>query len=362
MINFNTLFTYLFKLYLGYFIAVLVIISGALVLSNIFDVLQKFKTIHVPTNLVWKLVLYKIPYLLGEIASLISFISTLFFLRRLTKYNELVTILCSGHPIWKIFIIPVIAAFLIGVIFVTIVNPIGVYGLQKHEKLEKILTKKNQGNFIVAQSGLLFFEEYNKENRIIQAKSMNITTKELKDLTILFVDSNNNLLKRIDANSAILSEGNFKLISSIVITNDDSIIHDNLTIPTNLSIGNFTDRFIVPEMISIWKIKSSINKFLKFGLPIINYQIHYYKLLFKPLTMVSTVILASCFISIRQRDNSQVKMLVSGLFLGFIIYSLIEIFLRILVYKGIEPILAVLLPTFFLMFISNFIILHSHKT
>ena len=362
MINLKTLSIYLFTQYIRYFIAVLLIITGALILSNIFDVLQKFKTIHISTNLIWKLVLYKIPYLLGEIATLISFISMLFFLRQLTKYNELVVILCSGIHIWKIFIVPVVTTFLIGIIFVMVLNPIGTYGLQKYEKLERTLTNKRHHDFIVMQSGLLFFEEYNAGNRVIQVKSINLATGELKDLTILFVDSNNYLIKRIDADSAILSDGYLKLVTLKITTDNDSKEYKNLTIPTNLSISNFTERFVPSEMISIWNIKSCINKFTKFGLPIINYQIHYYKLLFKPLIMIATVIFASCFMSLTQRGNTQVKVLAGGLFGGFVIYSLLEIFLRILVSNGIDPIFSVLLPIFFLIFISNFAILHLHET
>ena len=361
MINLKTLSIYLLTSYIRYFIAVLLVVTGALILSNIFDVLQKFKTIHIPSELIWKLVLYKIPYLLGEISALISFVSMLFFLRQLTKYNELVIILCSGNHIWKVFIVPVVTTFLIGIIFVAVVNPIGTYGLQQYEKLERSLINKKHRDFIIIQSGLLFFEEYNGTNRIIQAESINLTTKELKEVTILFIDSGNSLLKRIDADSAILNDGNFKLLKLTITTDDNSQEYEDLTIPTNLSMNDFTGRFISSEMISIWNIKSYIDKFTKFGLPVINYQVHYYKLLFKPFVMVSIVIFASCFISLKQRTNTQAKVLARGLICGFAVYSLLEIFLRVLISNGIDPIFAILLPNFFLICISNFVILHLHE-
>lgn len=361
MLNITTLSLYLSKSYIRYFTTILLVITGALVLSNVFDVLHKFKTIHIPSELIWKLVLYKIPYLLGEISPLLSFVSMLFFLRQLTKYNELVIILCSGHHIWKIFIVPVVVTFLIGVIFVAVVNPIGTYGLQKYEKLERSLINKKHSDFIVTKSGILFFEEYRGTNRVIQAESINLATKELKEVTILFVGDDNSLLKRIDADNAILNDGNFRLFKLTVNVNDDSQEYDDLTIPTNLSMNEFTGRFISPEMISIWNVKSYINKFTKFGLPITNYKVHYYKLLFKPFIMVSVVVFASCFISLQQRTNSQTKVLIRGLIWGFVVYSLLEVLARILISKNIDPIFAILLPNFFLICVSKFAILHIHE-
>jgi lipopolysaccharide export system permease protein len=361
MLNFTTLSIYLSKSYIKYFTIVLLLITGMLVLSNVFDVLHKFKTIYIPSKLIWKLVLYKIPYLLGEISPLLSFISMLFFLRQLTKYNELVIILCSGTHIWKIFIVPVVITFLIGAIFVAVINPIGSYGLQKYEKLERSLINKKHSDFIVTKSGILFFEEYSGTNRVIQAESINLATKELKGITILFIDSNNSLLQRIDADKAILNNGNFQLFKLTDNFNDGSQEYDNLTIPTNLSMNEFIGRFISPEMISVWNLKSYINKFTKFGLPITNYKVHYYKLLFKPLVMICLVVFASCFISLKQRTNSQATVLIRGLIWGFVVYSLLEVLVRILISKNIDPIFAILLPHFFLIFISNFAILHIHE-
>jgi lipopolysaccharide export system permease protein len=335
---------------------------GVLVLSNIFDVLQKFKAIYIPSDLFWKLVLYKVPYLINEVSTLISFISMMLFLIRLIKYNELLTILGSGIPIWRVLIIPVVAALLLGALVLIVLNPIGTYGLRKYETLEAKLTKKRHGGFLVVQQGgILLCEEYNEDNRLIMARSINVISKELKDVTILFIDSSNHFLKRIDAESAILSDNELKLKDIEVITDNDIEKYGRLTIPTGLSINNFIERFAMPEMIPVWELPSSINKFLKSGVPVINYQIYYYKQLLKPIMMVATVILACCFISLRQRDNSQNKMLVSGLVTGFVIYSLVEVALRVLASNNIQPFLAVLLPIILIILISNFVVLHFNQ-
>lgn len=361
MFKYKTLFFYLSRLYCKYFISVAAVFSIVLALSNAFDILQKFKSITLSSKFFWKFVLYKVPYLLNEITPLISFISMLFFVARLTKHKEIIIILGNGISLQRLLFIPVISALLIGILTTAIVNPLGAYGLQKYEYLEAKLTGKKHKSFVVIHQGLLLFEEYNDESRIISARSVDLKLNKLTDLTILRVDSENNFLSRIDAGSAILDEGSFNLSKAKIVADDSSSAFDELVIPTNLSINYFTHSLIMPEMISIWNLRSSINKFLSSGISVINYQIYFYKQLAKPLLMCATVMLGGCFISLSQRSNSQKKLFAIGLLTGFLAYSVIEIVSRILAYNGLAPEFAIMLPIFLLMLMSNFVVLHFNE-
>ncbi len=361
MINFRILSIYLFRLYCGYFISILLLLIGVLILSNIFDLLQKFKDIYIPTLSFWKLVLYKIPYLVNELASLLSFFAMLLFLRRLTKHNELITILCNGIHIWRVIAVPFFAAIILGIILITICNPIGTFGLHKYESLKAKLFKKPSTNLSISKSGLLFLENYQGNKRIIQAGSIDVVNNKLNKIIILFLDNENNFIKRIDAQYGVLIDNNFTLTSVKFSDTNSFKKYEHFTVPTNLSISNLLNSFISPEMIAIWDLPDTIKQLVKFGLPITNYQIYFYKQLFKPIIMATTVILAACFFSLRQRDSSQEKILVIGLFLGFIIYSLLEILFKILAYNATPPFLAILLPNICILFFSNFVIMHSKR-
>ena len=251
-----------------------------LVLSNVFDILQKFKTTNLSTQFFWQLVLYKTPYLLSEIAPLISFISMLFFLRGLTRHNEMIIILCNGVPIWRVLMVPVVATLMFGIIIITMVGPIGAYGLNKYENLEAKLLKKRQNGVLVAPTGILFFEEYEDNNRIIQARTIDLARSELKNITFLFITNHHHFLKRIDAEQAILNDGQFNLSNLKVFTDNSTEELASLVLPTSLTINDFIDNFIPPERINIWNLYGAINRMFKSGLPILHYLIYYYKLLF----------------------------------------------------------------------------------
>lgn len=357
MVSLKTLNRYFLKSYCNYFFTILLLLIGILIISNIFDFLQKFKNIYIPFHLFWRFALYKIPYLLNQIAPLISFIAMLFFLRNLTKNNELIVSLTSGIHIWQILITPIIATFILGIGFILILNPLGAKGLQKYDLLEAKLLNRRSTETIIFQSGLLFFEVYSDQNQIIQARSINMLEERLNNLTVLFIDSHNKFLKRIDAESAILKNNELQLRNVKVLNSEKRATYDTLNIPTNLSINNLVKNLALPETISVWELPNLIKQLSNSGIPVIDYQIYYYKQLFKPLMMIATLVLASCFINLNIRDNSQEKTLIIGIFSGFVIYSLSEILLKVLAYNNLSLIAAILLPSMLIFFISNFIIL-----
>lgn len=361
MISYKTLVKYLTKLYIKQFLISSIIIVVVLLITNTFDVLQKFKSSNLASRDFWELAILKIPYLFNEISALVSFISTFMFVRILTRQNELIIILSSGIPIWRVLIIPIIISFFIGIIILSIINPIGSYGLRSYEKLEKKVNKIPDLNFNISQSGIFFFENFAGNNRIIQTTSVNVKDKFLLDITILLVDEHNNLYKRIDAPKAIANTGSFKLINPTITTDTSSETLKELNFPTNLSINNLVQRFINPEIIPIWNLKNTIEKFIRSGLLVTRYQIYYYKQLFMPITLMAMSCVACWFISLNMRDNSNIKMAGIGLITGLCAYFFLQITLSILAYSGLPPMLSILLPILFIILISNFVILHFQE-
>ena len=361
MFNKPTLIKYLARLFAGYFILTTIVVVALLFLAHTFDILQKFKSSDVSPNIFWLLISLKIPYLYNEISTIVGFLATLLFLRRITMQNEMLIILGSGMPIWQIFVIPTIVTFLFGIIILGAINPIGVYGLKQYKKLEAQIKETPQNSFIVSPSGIFFFENFQGNNRIIQTKSINSAQKELTGVTILIVDKENHFSKRIDTPKAKLEIGSFKLTSPRITTESDTKILKEQYIPTNLSISNLLDRFIAPEMIPIWSLKERINIFAESGIVTTNYQIYYYKQLFKPLIMMAMAFLACWFVSLNSRDNSSGKTLILGILVGITTYFLLEIILRILTFSGFTPIYAILLPVLAIIMISNFVILHFQE-
>jgi lipopolysaccharide export system permease protein len=361
MLRYPTLAKYLVILFWKQLLITSTIILSILFISNAFDILQKFKSVTISPRDFWLLVLYKVPYLFNEVSVMTCFITTLLFIQNLRKNNELIIMLSNGIAPWRIFLMPVMATFFFGIIVVTFINPMGVYGLTKYTKLEATVTGVTSGNFIISPTGAFFYEKYLGNNRIIHAKSIMVNSNTLNRVTVLVVDAQNNLIQQIDSAKAILESGTFILSEATIISHGRTSTVAKVELPTNLSIKKLILQFNPPQMIPLWNLKNSINKFLESGLAVTRYQLYYYKQLLKPLAMVALSLVACWFISLNTRDKSNSTTLVLALLVGIGSYFFLEIALRILAYSGFSPFLASLLPIIVIILISNFVILHFQE-
>jgi lipopolysaccharide export system permease protein len=133
---------------------------------------------------------------------------------------------------------------------------------------------------------------------------------------------------------------------------------DKYQLPTTLSMDNFVEGIKPPHDLNFWALSDAIYNLKSAGLPIIKHQIYFYKLLFRPITMVSLILFAACFISVDNRSKSKMPRTVSGIFSGFMVYLLSQTFGNILAFSGINPMIAMTLPTLIVILLSCFAILH----
>lgn len=354
---------YLMRRFSWYLFLTSIVLFAILVISGAFGILQKFKSVHIQSEDFWLLILLKIPYLFNEISSIIGFISTILFLSSLSIHNELIVIVSNGTPVWRIFAVPIVMSFIFGIIIAAIINPLGAYAMREYERIEaKLDNSPLHNNLIISKTDIYFSEKYQDTKRIIKAKSIDISTKSISDITIIGVDSKNELIQRIDASYAELDNNQFKVYNPLVTTLNKSFRLNELSLQTNLSLNSLIQRFTAQEMVSIWDLPELINKLVSSGLPILNYQIYFFKQLFKPLATLAMALLACWFLKFDNRNNSGVKDKAFVVIVGIVTYFALEISLRILAYSGLAPMFAVLLPVSLIILIGNFVILHFHES
>ncbi len=361
MISQFTLTKYLARIYTKQFILTSMVILFLLTVTGAFDILQKFKSSNISGGDFWRLIIYKIPFLYGEVSVLIGFISTLLFIRMLTKSHEMIVVVSSGIPIWKIFIIPLFITFIFGVVILFVVNPIGTNGLKRYENVESRITGSKKQKLIISPNGLYFTENNDAAKKIIRAKAINIKHKAFSDVTILFVNENNNFIKRIDSPRGVLKDGKMVLKKPKIITSEETTYQPEFILPVTLTMSGIIDSFKQPEMIHLWHLRSEIDQFAQSGISALKYQLYYYKQIFKPLSMMAMACIACWFVSMNLRDNSNSRVVVQGLIVGLSAYFFLQVTFRIVAHSGIAPAIATLLPILFIIIISSFVILHFQE-
>jgi len=333
-------------------------IAAALLLSNIFDLLNKIRGISISTGLFAKLIFLKLPYLVSEMLPLNAMLAMFLMNYILAKRNELSVIWGSGVSIFSMIIPIASATFILGVFITTIVNPISTHMLVKYESMESKLMERKAPSLTLSNLGVIISERFDGQHRVHVAKSLSVAEKKMLHVTILLADQNNNFLERVEADEAMLDNGDIRLSDvKIFDQNGDRIDKNELSLPTTLAIDNFVDGITVPDHLSFWKLPEAISNLSEAGLPTIKHKLHYYKILLRPIYMVAYLLIASCFMLKDTRENGT-KPLVLGVFVGFTTYLAMQILTNILVYKGVNVVIAMVFPTMVIILLSIFIILH----
>ncbi len=361
MIQLSTINGYQLKVFVVQLLKVSSVLLVLLVISSAFDTTQKYKSTYISPTDFWLLIIYRIPYLFCELAAAACFLSTILFFQTLRKSRELIIILSSGIPLWNIVMIPAVTSLAYGLLILFIIGPIGTVGLNKYHRLEATISGTPSTNFAIFKTGIYFHERFMETNRVIYAKSIDEETNKIRDLSIMITDKQNNLIEHIESPEAILENYTFNILNAMSVKTGIIQKIDQIKIPTNISIKNMMIQFNRPETVQFWNLGSMINKFIESGFTVTKYQLYYYKLILRPLSMLALAMVACCFICINPRDKKNRTNLILGISSGVFSYFILELLYRVLAYSNIMPLLSVLLPILVIIMISNFVILHLHE-
>lgn len=357
----KTLFLYLSKTFVKIFFAISLLIIIVLIISQTLDIMHRSKSASIPLIYLLQLILYKIPYLLQETIILISLISGLLFFDKLTKSNELIIIQNIGASIWQIMLPLILSSFCIGVTVIAIINPIATILLERHEKLETTYLNKSSNLVSMSNAGLMIKENIHNGSRVTIADKINLTDLSFTDTIMLELDHNNQLIRRIHSKYTKLNEKEWLLNDIAIFRHSTPETLDKLNLKTNMSFKKILSSFATPEIISFWKLPKFISNMRESGFVVLPYQSYYYKLVTKPLFIISTIFIASCFINIHARENHNSKMVVKGIITGFSLHFIAQISVNIITSFGVHPLFAATIPIILILLVCQFMILHTQE-
>lgn len=357
----KTLFFYFIRLYTARFGLVLSIVSAGLLISNVFDILSRYRSTKFTIGIFLNLASFKIPYLLVEVLPIISFITTIIFFEYLVRSRELVSVFNTGASMWKVLSSIFISLFFIGIITTSLIQPMSSMLLASYDRIEAKVLKKKTDSIIISESGVMIAEDYESEKRFIVTKIVDVKNNKLSDITILITDQDNRFINRIEAEYAIIVDSNITLYNAKNFSAVVPEFMEEFTIPTNLTINVFVENLVNAGAISFWDFSSKITRLKDAGVPFIKYQLYYYKTLFKSVTIIAFMFLAVCFVSRTEDRVRGLKKPFIAIIISFAIYLLNEICVSIFIHNGLDPMLAILCPMLLIIFFSVFTILHLHE-
>ncbi len=338
--------------------------SSVFLVTNFIDLIKQFSSRSVDFIKITQLALSKIPYLIHESLPYIIFIAAIIAFQRLARKNEYTILKASGLSLWQ-FLIPFITiGFIIGTIFITIVNPISS-SLRHYQKKElaKILDR-NLMSFSLFQKGVWFVDKNIDKNhiRLVNSQFLDLEKMQLSNATFLTFSKDFNFISRIHARTALLIEDQWELQDVTMFKASQlSEKYPSYKLLTNLQYDDIKDSLVEPNSVSMWELPYLIQNLQQSGYSTTKHISYLYKILTKPVFICALIILAASFALQHGRNVKATRIIFYGALLGFGTFFLGELTNFLGSNGQLSPLIANLLACMTVMIISLSSIYHSNE-
>ena len=275
-------------------------------IMNLFEEINFFKDFGVGINIPILLTFLYLPSLLNNFFPFVILISGIWFFLKIKKSRELTAINLSGLSNLSIIIIPGILSIMIGIFFITALNPITSLLVKKYEIIKGAYELDQEYLAAITENGIWIKEKNLQKNNIIRAS--NLKDEHLEDLTIYEFDKNNNFVKRVEAESANISSLKWSLKNVKIINSDGSISAEKIKSISYISmfdIKKIKSLYSNLDTISFWNLEDEIKLLEERGYSTREMEVKLHKSFAFPFFLLSMLLLSSVFtLGTRASDNN----------------------------------------------------------
>jgi lipopolysaccharide export system permease protein len=315
---------------------------------------------------VMEMALMKAPEMIMRILPFAVLIGVMMTLSRLTRSSELVAARAAGISVWQFLRPGWVVTLSIGVLFVTVFNPIASAMLSRYEQLEARYISGKSSVLSLSSSGLWLrdFEPPSTDKgavqeRIFHAQGLDQQAMTLQRVIIFEYGAESQFLGRFDAKTARLNEGYWELRDAAFSQpGKPAEIIPELSLSTELTLEQIQDSFASPETLSFWELPAFIALLEEAGFSAIRHKLHFQVTLALPLLLIAMVFIGASF-SLRNPRRGRIALLITGgIISGFLIYFFSDLIHAMGLSGSIPLILAAWVPPFATLLIGIWMMLH----
>jgi lipopolysaccharide export system permease protein len=302
----------------------------------------------------------KLPHMAQEVLPFGILFGTMLAFWRLTRSNELVVARAAGVSVWQFLMPAELFALVIGVLAVTVFNPIASAMQASFENLESRVLRGSSDQFTLTRSGLWLRETDEQGNqRMLHAERSTQNDIALEKVTILFFHGVDQFSERIDAKEARLTPGRWDVIEGVHWQqNGDSIPFAHLALSTSLTPRKIQESFASPETMSFWELPGFIRLLESSGFSTQRHRLYFNALLARPFLLCAMVLIAATFSLRMQRRGGATLMIVGGVTTAFALFFLSDIVFALGLSATIPVALAAWTPAGVSMLMGAALLLH----
>jgi len=322
-----TLSAYLARHFAFWLGSVFVGVSAVVLLFDSIEILRRSASkADVSMAIVVQMSLFKLPYLLQQMLPFcVLFGATLAFWR-LSKANEFVVSRAAGISAWQLLTPAIGIALLVGIVQITLFNPIASVMLSKFEKLESRYLKRSVSLLSVSKGGLWLRQADIGGQTVIHATRVAQSDMSLQQVIIFLFEGEDRFTGRIDAQSAQLRDGYWDIQKAWISAPDQPSRYDaRHRLKTDLTLNKILDSFASPQTLSFWELPGFIDTLEDAGFSGQRHKLYWHSLLATPLLLAAMILIAAIF-TLRTTGKIGASASIAGAALsGFTLYFLSDL-------------------------------------
>jgi lipopolysaccharide export system permease protein len=355
-----TLSYYIIKQFLVKTVMVFAVLASVVLLLDLLEILRRSQGKGIPYDIILQITFLKLPYLLQQLIPFIILISTSLTFSKMSRNSELIVARSAGISGWQFTIPVVLTALIIGVVSVTVYNPLSSSLLDYHMLVEAKHMKGKSSVISVTDSGIWLRDHKDgRLDKIIHANSVYDRGAYLSEVTIFIAGDDNSFVQRIYADVASIQGG--KIIVTEVVVSAPSKYPQKfkeLALPTQLVSEQLQENLAEPNTISIWELPSFIHRIEGAGFSALNHLLHFYNLLLSPLFLCAIVLITASFSLSQPRRGRIGVMIVVSVAIGVLIYFFSKLVHALGLSGSLNAFIAALIPVVFTLFLGVFTMFH----
>ncbi len=309
---------------------VLLVFAGVFLLVALLDYIELMRRAgdvpNVSAILVAETSLFRVPQVTERVLPFCVLIGAMSCYLNLSRRLELVIARSAGMSAWQFISPALVVAFLIGIFATTIYNPIAAILQERSKRYEAELFAQQIAEFTNPNAPFWASQSTASGQAIINAQTSRNQGVTLTGVTIMVLDGANHFRQRIEAHSAVLEPGVWRLSDvRIYALGKLPVERDVYLLKTSLTPEQVRESFATPETVPFWELPLYIKIAEHAGLAAAGYRLQFQKLLARPFLLAAMVFLAAA-VSLRFfRFGGVQKMVLSGVAAGFLLYVLSKI-------------------------------------
>lgn len=288
-----------------------------------------------------QLTLLRSPQLLIILSPFIMLFGTLMAFAQLARSLEVAVFRAAGFSVWRIIGAPVVLSLALGVILITIVDPVTTRMSLAADNLLASLRGAETAVPSVFRNGVWLRQEQDDDTvLLIHADSIDIDSGALENVFLWRKDREGRFIERFDAEGALL-QGSELLLGEATRSaagGNPSEPVGTIVFRTTFELSDLALTGNRPEVLNLWNLPRFMSRVGKAGIPLEPYALRLHEIFAMPLKLASMAVIACAFaLPIHARGGGTARLVVSGIAAGFLAFMLVQ-FSQALGEAGLVPV------------------------